>query len=85
MFDIGGCTFTCAPFSAYYSAPEIARALLDSNRYDKLKLIADKMGLDTKNNISLWKDKVKIVLDILGCLKYSFVGGVCVGLGETTI
>ncbi len=63
LFDIGGCQFSCAPFSAYYSAPEIARALGDSNRYNKIKSIAECMNLNTTNNTSLWKDKALIELN----------------------
>ena len=70
LFDIGGCQFSCAPFSAFYSAPEIARALGDANRFNKLKLIAECMQLDTSNNTSLWKDKALVELNY--AILYSF-------------
>ena len=42
---------------------EISRNLSEKNRYDKLELIADKMGLDTRNNTSLWKDRAIVELN----------------------
>lgn len=38
LFDIGGCLFTCVPFSGHYSGPEIGRAMSDADRYNKLSV-----------------------------------------------
>ncbi len=55
--EIGGLRFPCAPFSGWYVSTEIAtRNFGDEDRYDLLPTLAAKMGLDTKNNRSLWKD-----------------------------
>ena len=42
---------------------EISRDFSDTNRYDKLPLIAEKMDLDIKNVSSLWKDKALVELN----------------------
>ena len=43
---------------------EISRNLSEANRYDKLEMIAEKMGLDTRNNSSLWKDRAILELNL---------------------
>jgi nitric-oxide synthase len=61
--EIGGISFTCAPFNGWYMLTEIAvRNLADSHRYNLLPQIAEKMQLDLKNPRSLWKDKALLVL-----------------------
>ena len=42
---------------------EISRNLSEPNRYDKLALIAEKMGLDTKTNTTLWKDRALLEIN----------------------
>ena len=64
MFDIGGCQFPGAPFSGFYTAPEISRAMLDVDRYNKMDLIAEKMGIETRTNESLWKDRCIIEMNL---------------------
>lgn len=61
--EIGGLSFTCAPFNGWYMLTEIAvRNLADTQRYNLLPLLAEKMGLDTKHPRTLWKDKTLLVL-----------------------
>ena len=61
--DIGGLEFSAIPFNGWYMSTEISRNLSDTNRFDKLPLIAEKMGLDIKNINSLWKDKALVELN----------------------
>ncbi|MFD4374475.1 nitric oxide synthase oxygenase [Streptomyces sp. NPDC058486] len=59
--EIGGITYTAAPFSGWYVASEIgARNLSDDYRYDMLPEIARRMGLDTSHDRSLWKDRALV-------------------------
>jgi nitric-oxide synthase len=63
--EIGGITYTAAPFNGWYMGTEIgARNLADEDRYNMLPQIASLMGLNTKSSISLWKDKALIELNI---------------------
>lgn len=63
--EIGGIHYTMAPFNGWYMGTEIgARNLADEDRYDFLPAVAEKMGLDTKSNRSLWKDKALVELNI---------------------
>lgn len=63
MLDVGGIEFTACPFNGWYMGTEIGRDLADVNRYNKLPEIAEKMGLDTRTNLSLWKDKALVELN----------------------
>lgn len=63
--EIGGIHYTMAPFNGWYMGTEIgARNLADEERYDLLPAVAKLMGLDTKSNRSLWKDKALVELNI---------------------
>ncbi|MCA1030281.1 nitric oxide synthase oxygenase [Bacillus timonensis] len=65
MLEIGGIQYTAAPFNGWYMGTEIgARNLADSNRYNLLPTVAERMGLNTASNSSLWKDKALIELNI---------------------
>ena len=70
MFDIGGCQFTGAPFSGFYTAPEIARQMLDVGHYNKMNLVAEKMGLNVHTNESLWKDRVFVEMNVAALYSY---------------
>lgn len=62
--EIGGLTYTAAPFSGWYVSSEIgARNLSDHNRYDMLPAIAERMGLDTSTSRSLWRDRALVELN----------------------
>ncbi|MGI8665197.1 MAG: nitric oxide synthase oxygenase [Jatrophihabitans sp.] len=62
--EIGGIQYPAAPFSGWYVSSEIgARNLSDGDRYDMLPEIARRMGLSTKRNASLWKDRALIELN----------------------
>jgi len=65
MLDVGGLQFTAAPFSGWYMVTEIGtRDLGDTNRYNVLEEVAQRMGLNTTSNMSLWKDQAVVELNI---------------------
>ena len=60
---IGGVDYPAAPFSAWYTAAEIgARNLGDAGRYNLLPAVAERMGLDTRSDRTLWKDRALVEL-----------------------
>ncbi|QHT45337.1 nitric oxide synthase oxygenase [Bacillus sp. SB49] len=62
--EIGGIHYTAAPFNGWYMETEIgARNLADEFRYNLLPVVAEAMGLDTKRNRTLWKDRALIELN----------------------
>ncbi|MBD7946350.1 nitric oxide synthase oxygenase [Psychrobacillus sp. Sa2BUA9] len=69
--EIGGINYLAAPFNGWYMGTEIgARNLADDYRYNMLPKIAEKMGLNTKSNASLWKDRALVELN--AAVLYSF-------------
>ncbi|XP_064619550.1 nitric oxide synthase, salivary gland-like [Lineus longissimus] len=65
LLDCGGLDFSACPFSGWYMGTEIgARDLCDPQRYNLCETIANKMGLNTKNLSSLWKDKALVECNI---------------------
>lgn len=63
-YEVGGIIYEAAPFNGWYMGTEIgARNLADIERYNMLPKIAQKMGLDTKKNSSLWKDRALVELN----------------------
>ncbi len=63
--EIGGVSYTAAPFNGWYMGTEIgARNLGDTGRYNLLPLIAQKMGLDTRTSRTLWQDRAIVELNI---------------------
>jgi nitric-oxide synthase, bacterial len=62
--EIGGISYSCAPFSGWYMSAEIgARNLGDQQRYDLLPVIAQRMGLNTRSKLSLWQDIALVELN----------------------
>lgn len=69
--EIGGVSYPAAPFSGWYMGTEIgARNLGDVDRYDLLPIIARCMGLDTRSNRKLWRDRAMVELN--EAVLYSF-------------
>ena len=69
--EIGGVSYTAAPFSAWYTCSEVgARNLSDVNRYNMLPVVAQKMGLDTRSDRTLWKDRA--LLELTAAVLHSF-------------
>jgi nitric-oxide synthase, bacterial len=63
--EIGGLSYTAAPFNGWYMGTEIgARNLGDVKRYNLLPVIAGYMGLDTRSDRSLWKDRALVELNV---------------------
>ncbi|MDI6679022.1 nitric oxide synthase [Bacillus wiedmannii] len=63
--EIGGISYTAAPFNGWYMGTEIgARNLADYDRYNLLPAVAEMMNLDTSRNGTLWKDKALIELNV---------------------
>ena len=63
--EIGGISYTAAPFNGWYMSSEIgARNLADTGRYHMLPLIAQHMGLDTSSDRTLWKDRALVELNV---------------------
>ena len=63
--EIGGISYTAAPFNGWYMGTEIgARNLGDVQRYNLLPLIARRMGLDTHSDRALWRDRAIVELNI---------------------
>ena len=62
--EIGGIDYVTAPFNGWYMGTEIgARNLADEGRYNLLPLVAKQMGLETKHESTLWKDRALVELN----------------------
>lgn len=62
--EIGGICYPTAPFNGWYMGTEIgARNLADTDRYDLLPTVAERLGLDTRTDRSLWKDRALVELN----------------------
>lgn len=73
--EIGGIHYSAAPFNGWYMETEIgARNFADTNRYNLLPLVAEKLGLDTTRNATLWKDKALVELNIAILYSYKKAG-----------
>jgi nitric-oxide synthase, bacterial len=63
--EIGGICYPAAPFNGWYMGTEIgARNLADTDRYNLLPLIAGRLGLDTADERSLWRDRALVELNL---------------------
>ncbi|MRX73908.1 nitric oxide synthase [Bacillus lacus] len=62
--EIGGISYTAAPFNGWYMGTEIgARNLADESRYHFLPKIASVLNLDSSSLSTLWKDKALVELN----------------------
>jgi nitric-oxide synthase, bacterial len=62
--QIGGVSYSAAPFNGFYVAAEIAsRNLADRDRYDVIPEVARRLGLDTGQRHSLWWDEALVVVN----------------------
>ncbi|XP_037041463.1 nitric oxide synthase-like [Bradysia coprophila] len=69
--DCGGLIFTGCVFTAWYTSYEIAcRNLCEETRLNLMKPIGLKMGLNTRNSTSLWKDKVLVEVNVAVLYSY---------------
>ncbi|MBV6697913.1 nitric oxide synthase oxygenase [Kitasatospora aureofaciens] len=63
--EIGGVRYPAAPFNGWYMGTEIgARNLADADRYDMLGTVAERLGLDTSSDRTLWRDRALIELNV---------------------
>lgn len=61
----GGVDFEAAPFNGWYMGTEIgARNFADDYRYNMLPKVAEKIGLETSLNTTLWKDRALVELNV---------------------
>ncbi|SEB13501.1 nitric-oxide synthase [Thalassobacillus cyri] len=71
ILEIGVIEYQASPFNGWYMETEIgARNFADQFRYNLLPMIGEKMGLNTKENRSLWKDRTLIEFNT--AVLYSF-------------
>lgn len=69
--EIGGITYPAAPFNGWYMGTEIgARNLADADRYDLLPVVAQRLGLDTSSERTLWRDRAMI--EMVRAVQHSF-------------
>nr|WP_236071800.1 nitric oxide synthase oxygenase [Streptomyces polyasparticus] len=62
--EIGGICYPSAPFNGWYMGTEIgARNFADTDRYDLLPVIAARLGLDLRDERSLWRDRALVELN----------------------
>ncbi len=62
--EIGGISYSASPFNGWYMSTEIAsRNFGDTYRYNLLPIIGEKLGLNIRSKLSLWKDKALIELN----------------------
>lgn len=62
--DIGGVSYPAAPFNGWYMGTEIgARNLGDDDRYAMVPEVAERMGLDTSHEATLWRDRALVELN----------------------
>lgn len=66
--------YTAAPFNGWYSVTEIVRNLTDEHRYNLTEAVALKMGLNTKTEMSLWRDISMTEIAIAILHSFSTVG-----------
>ncbi|MGW1883948.1 nitric oxide synthase oxygenase [Streptomyces sp. NPDC001970] len=62
--ELGGVCYPAAPFNGWYMGTEIgARNLADTDRYHLLPVVAERLGLDTSSDRTLWKDRALVELN----------------------
>lgn len=75
LFDCGGVQYSMAPFNGWYMGTEIgARNFSDVNRYNQLGVIAEKMGLSTRRDRTLWKDRALVELNLAVLHSFELAG-----------
>lgn len=63
--EIGGIVYPAAPFNGWYMETEIGtRNFGDAERYNRIGDVADALGLDRSSNMTLWKDRALLELNV---------------------
>uniref|UniRef100_A0A8C4V9H1 Nitric oxide synthase n=1 Tax=Falco tinnunculus TaxID=100819 RepID=A0A8C4V9H1_FALTI len=71
LLEVGGLEFTGCPFNGWYMGTEIGvRDFCDVQRYNILKEVGRRMGLETNKLSSLWKDRAVVEINV--AVLYSF-------------
>ncbi len=71
QLSVGGIEYSCAPFNGWYVETELAaRNFGDTDRYNLLPVVAEKMGLNIRKNRQLWKDRA--LIELHEAVLYSF-------------
>ena len=74
MLDMGGIQYP-TPFNGFYMGAEIgARNFSDIDRYNMLPIIAEKIGLDCSETMTLWKDLALVELNVAVLHSYKKYG-----------
>lgn len=69
--EIGGISYTAAPFNGWYMGTEIgARNLADEQRYNLLPALAEIMGLPATQESTLWRDRALVELNVAVLYSY---------------
>jgi nitric-oxide synthase len=75
MLEAGGIQYPAIPFNGWYMGTEIgARNFCDVVRYNCLPAIAKKMGLDTTNDRTLWRDRAIVEANVAVLYSYERAG-----------
>uniref|UniRef100_A0A669PH31 Nitric oxide synthase, inducible n=1 Tax=Phasianus colchicus TaxID=9054 RepID=A0A669PH31_PHACC len=65
LLEVGGLEFTACPFNGWYMGTEIGvRDFCDVQRYNILKEVGRRMGLETNKLASLWKDRAVVEINV---------------------
>jgi len=73
--EAGGICYPAAPFNGWYMCTEIgSRDLGDVGRYNELPRIAERMGLRTDTDRTLWKDRAVTELNVAVMHSFSSAG-----------
>ena len=68
---IGGVTYPATPFNGWYLGTEIgARNLTDAHRYNLLPVLAQRLGLDTSSDRTMWRDRA--LVELVRAVQHSF-------------
>ncbi|XP_010400579.1 nitric oxide synthase, inducible isoform X2 [Corvus cornix cornix] len=65
LLEVGGLEFTACPFNGWYMGTEIGvRDFCDAQRYNIMKEVGRRMGLETNKLSSLWKDRAVVEINV---------------------
>ncbi len=62
--ELGGLRYSCVPFNGWFMGTEIARNLWEEPRYGRAEEIAAALGLDTSSEMTLWRDRAFVELNV---------------------
>lgn len=73
--EVGGVSYTAAPFNGWYMGTEVgARNFGDETRYNLLPAVAEVIGLDTRRDRDLWRDRAIVELNLAVLHSYEKAG-----------